>query len=191
MLIGETHKLRDKEGDQSYDPFFSRLILHLFSWSTLFLNISFSWRVVFLSLNLWKEDTIFKKAMSFWGFTPNNFVIIFGILLFVFGFALRFYSIRTLGSLFTFEVGMRKNHKLITHGPYTFIRHPSYLGYICLSLGMYLFFATFMGMILTLVTCFFFYTKRIPLEEQVLLDNFGDEFKQYKKKTKKLIPFIF
>jgi protein-S-isoprenylcysteine O-methyltransferase Ste14 len=191
MLIGETHKLGDQEGDRSYDPLFGRGILHIFSWSTLLLNTAFSWRVVSISLNLWKEDTFLKKGISFWSFDPNIFIIFFGIFLFVFGFALRVYSIKTLGSLFTFEVGMRKNHRLITHGPYTLIRHPSYLGYLCLSLGMYFFFATFLGMILTLITCFFFYTQRIPMEEQVLLENFGDEFEQYKKRTKKIIPFIF
>ncbi|EIN09218.1 hypothetical protein PUNSTDRAFT_134381 [Punctularia strigosozonata HHB-11173 SS5] len=40
--------------------------------------------------------------------------------------ALRMWCYRTLGPLFTYEVAIKPTHKLVTSGPYTFVRHPSY-----------------------------------------------------------------
>jgi protein-S-isoprenylcysteine O-methyltransferase Ste14 len=38
---------------------------------------------------------------------------------------------RLLGPMFTFELGIQKDHRLITTGPYAYVRHPSYLAVIC------------------------------------------------------------
>ena len=44
--------------------------------------------------------------------------------------ALRWLCYKTLGSLFTFEVTLREDHRLVTSGPYAFVRHPSYSGVV-------------------------------------------------------------
>ncbi len=44
------------------------------------------------------------------------------------GLGLRWWSQNELGRLFTFEVGIRKGHKLVQSGPYAMLRHPSYTG---------------------------------------------------------------
>jgi len=44
--------------------------------------------------------------------------------------ALRLACYKTLGSLFTFELTLRSNHRLVTGGPYSFVRHPSYSGVV-------------------------------------------------------------
>ena len=191
VLISEKNKLKSLEGDISHDPFFNRNLLLFSSWLTLFINLCFSWRIISLSLNTWNHDHILKKIISFMRLPINPYILFCGFFLFIIGFAIRVYSIKTLGHFFTFEVGTRKNHKLIINGPYRFIRHPGYLGYICLSLGMYLFLSTLLGLFLNLFVCFIIYRKRIPLEEKMLADFFGEDFKSYKNKTKMLIPFIF
>jgi len=40
--------------------------------------------------------------------------------------------------MFTFEMSIRKNHKLITSGPYAIVRHPSYVGVILVASGLML-----------------------------------------------------
>ena len=42
---------------------------------------------------------------------------------------------QTLGRMFTFELSLRKNHQLVTSGPYSVVRHPSYIGGTLALLG--------------------------------------------------------
>jgi len=51
------------------------------------------------------------------------------------GGLIRLTCYRALGNLFTFELSIRKNHRLITSGPYAIVRHPSYTGLIMTILG--------------------------------------------------------
>ena len=44
------------------------------------------------------------------------------------GTALRYWAIRTLGRLFTYQLAVHNDHKLVTSGPYAAVRHPSYTG---------------------------------------------------------------
>ncbi|KAJ7740588.1 hypothetical protein B0H16DRAFT_1324281 [Mycena metata] len=70
--------------------------------------------------------------------TPSIFV---GSLLVTCGALLRLQCYRALGEHFTFEMGITRNHRLITTGPYNYIRHPSYSGAILVYLGLLLYYA--------------------------------------------------
>jgi protein-S-isoprenylcysteine O-methyltransferase Ste14 len=67
---------------------------------------------------------------------------LFGWFLTMFGSLLRLRCYRLLGPLFTYDLGIQENHKLITTGPYAYVRHPSYLGAICTGLGVFLCYTT-------------------------------------------------
>lgn len=57
--------------------------------------------------------------------------------IFVFtGSILRLFCYQALGRLFTFELSLRDDHKLITSGPYSLVRHPSYTGNFLIVAGM-------------------------------------------------------
>ena len=48
---------------------------------------------------------------------------------------LRVWCYKALGSLFTFEITIRPDHKLITSGPYAIVRHPSYTAIVFMGIG--------------------------------------------------------
>lgn len=125
----------------------------------------------------------FPFDLSFWQTT--------GLILLFMGITIRWISIYTLKKYFTANLTIQEDHKLITTGIYKNIRHPSYLGgIICfagfgIALDNYisLFFIFFINLMAILI--------RIDFEEKILANEFGSEFEEYKKRSKKLLPLLF
>ena len=61
---------------------------------------------------------------------------ILGSLLLILGAAIRKTCFIYLGRMFTFQLALLKEHKLVTSGPYAVVRHPSYTGFIMLVDGL-------------------------------------------------------
>lgn len=59
-----------------------------------------------------------------------------GFILLSAGSALRWMCFQRLGSFYTFELSVKSNHKLITQGPYSIVRHPGYSGAMLASCGV-------------------------------------------------------
>lgn len=79
--------------------------------------------------------------------------------------------------------------KLVTNGIYKFIRHPMYLGLILVSISLVLDYLTFFRIILFDLLVLNQILK-LNYEEKLLEKHFKD-YPEYKKGTKKLIPFIY
>ncbi|KAI0765434.1 hypothetical protein C8Q74DRAFT_1053625 [Fomes fomentarius] len=62
-----------------------------------------------------------------------------GCLLGIAGGVVRMACHRTLGRFFTWEMGLREDHQLVTNGPYSVVRHPSYTGWLLLVIGHFVF----------------------------------------------------
>jgi protein-S-isoprenylcysteine O-methyltransferase Ste14 len=97
---------------------------------------------------------------------------------------------KTLGRYFSHGLRTLQKPELIKHGIYKYVRHPAYLGSLLLSPGIPLIFSSFYGFLLMLglIPCFLY---RIKIEESMLLERFGNEYREYMMKTKKIIPYIF
>jgi protein-S-isoprenylcysteine O-methyltransferase Ste14 len=113
-----------------------------------------------------------------------------GVVIFAIGNALRLWPVFVLGRRFSGLVAIQKNHTLVTAGVYRFVRNPSYLGLILTALGWSLGFRSIVGIILALVTLVPV-VARINSEEALLSQAFGDEYEAYRKRTWRLIPFLY
>lgn len=117
-------------------------------------------------------------------------VFILGLILMVAGMALRWYSIRVLGASFTCEVSTRPDQEVIQSGPYRWIRHPSYTGGLITVLGVLVCcvnWLSFPALIVVLAG----YAYRIRIEERALARDLGPAYRDYMRRTKRLIPFLF
>lgn len=114
-----------------------------------------------------------------------------GILMMVSGILLRIWSINTLGKHFTVTVRIAQEHKLVTSGPYSLVRHPSYLGAFLAITGSAFFLNAIFTIFLSLATMSTAYYLRIKSEENLLIKYFGSVYLDYAKNKKKLIPFIW
>lgn len=113
-----------------------------------------------------------------------------GLLLVALGLTIIFWSGVVLGKMYSTEVTIQHNHELITSAIYRYVRHPRYLGALLLSLGLPLLFRSWI--VLTLFIPFsIIIVLRIRDEEVVLSTEFGHNWEQYRKRSWRLIPFVY
>jgi len=127
------------------------------------------------------------------------------------GGIIRYQCYRTLGRFFTFEVTIRDDHQLITSGPYAYVRHPSYTGWIATIVGINVchasagswlrecrIFDTVVGKVvaglcltsLTIATLAF--VRRAPLEDALLRKRFGKQWDEWAEKVRyRMVPYIY
>jgi protein-S-isoprenylcysteine O-methyltransferase Ste14 len=113
-----------------------------------------------------------------------------GVIVYVLGGALRLWPVFVLGSRFSGLVAIQPGHTLQTHGIYTFVRNPSYLGMIINMLGWGLAFRGWSGIAIAL-TLLFPLVARIHSEERLLREHFGPQYDAYVARTWRLIPGIY
>jgi protein-S-isoprenylcysteine O-methyltransferase Ste14 len=77
-------------------------------------------------------------------------LFLFGTLLTGLGGYIRYRCYRALGRLFTFEMSIRSDHKLITDGPYSIVRHPGYTGILFTITGIICWHASSVSIVLLL-----------------------------------------
>jgi protein-S-isoprenylcysteine O-methyltransferase Ste14 len=116
-------------------------------------------------------------------------VFVGGLVLMIAGLALRWYSIWVLGSSFTCEVTTRPGQEVVQSGPYRWIRHPSYTGGLLTVLGLLVCCANFASLA-ALMLAVAGYAYRIRVEERALAANLGSPYRDYMRRTKRLIPFL-
>ena len=131
------------------------------------------------------------------------------------GWAIRRSSYHALGHLFTFQLSIRKDHQLVTSGPYAVVRHPSYTGITMCMAGATIsllvpgswimecsgalgtngrgalnlsmtFIGTFWGPIIFLLF------KRMGKEDELLRQNFKEQWEAWRVRVPyKLIPGVY
>lgn len=156
----------------SYSALFSLVMLYV----GIFLAIAFSF--------LAPRFRIDSDSLSFLLFTSGIILIWAGILF-------RLWSIQTLGKYFRTLVLIQDDHKLITSGPYRYLRHPAYTGSMISVLGVGLALGNWMSLFSILLTVFIGYRWRIHVEEIALKKYFGIAYVEYIKRTWNLFLFIW
>ena len=103
----------------------------------------------------------------------SNIIILIGILLIVFGWR-KIY---------------RAKGKLVTTGIYAHVRHPQYLGFLLLTLGMNILWVTISTLLLWPILAMLYY-RLAKKEDKELEEQFGEEYRKYESNVPMLIPRI-
>lgn len=114
-----------------------------------------------------------------------------GVVVIGFGLLLRAWGMRTLGTAFARTLRIDRRRSLIRSGPYRLIRHPGYSGSLLVWIGYGAGIGNWLIAALTAALLLAAYTWRISAEERLLADAFGDEYTDYRRHTKKLVPFLY
>lgn len=113
-----------------------------------------------------------------------------GTTLVLLGAGLRWAAIKALGASFTGSVMIQEGQRIVQHGPYRYIRHPSYVGILVIVLGFGLMSANWASCIAITAGMFTGLLYRISVEEKMLQQE-SSQYREYMRRTKKLIPSLF
>ena len=123
--------------------------------------------------------------------TTSGFLSIVGLTLMLTGMFIRWAAIYTLGNYFTRTVTILECHRIVRSGLYKHLRHPSYAGYLLGNLGLGMALSNWLSMVVIFVPILAATLYRIRVEEAALLDNFGSEYFEYARSTKRLLPKVY
>src|SRR5262249_50754352 len=117
--------------------------------------------------------------------------LIIGLVVIATGIALRFWAVRTLGRFFRRTVVVQEGHKVVTGGPYRWVRHPSYTGALISMARVRLAFPNLASSLTCLIVPGLAYIWRIPAEEAALQRGLGEESTRYMASPSRLIPGVW
>jgi len=115
-----------------------------------------------------------------------------GALICLVGLVTRALGMATASTNFSHKIEdeKRDEHQLVTHGIYAYLRHPAYFGFFWWSVGTQLLLANPLCLVAYTAASWYFFYDRIPHEEDLLIEFFGDAYREYRKKTTIGIPML-
>jgi len=105
------------------------------------------------------------------------------------GIALSCWARFQLAGNWSASVALKQDHELIQGGPYRLVRHPIYTGALLAVAGTACAIGQYRGL-LALALTFGAVWYRTRLEEQLMAETFGDAYRRYQSRVRRLIPYI-
>jgi protein-S-isoprenylcysteine O-methyltransferase Ste14 len=99
-------------------------------------------------------------------------------------------SHKDLGRNWSITLEIRDQHRLVSNGIYGLIRHPMYSSFWLMALGQALLLPNWVAGLAGLVGFGVLYFLRVGHEERMMLETFGDEYRAYMARTKRIIPHL-
>jgi protein-S-isoprenylcysteine O-methyltransferase Ste14 len=121
---------------------------------------------------------------------PYSFLPQLGYGLIALGLIFIVFARLTLGAQWRGRPEIRSDHKLITSGIYSVVRHPIYTGLVFMSFGTAMVAGSLLSYLMACVTTIAYWIK-LKTEESILIAQFGKQYVEFKKSTRAIIPYIF
>jgi protein-S-isoprenylcysteine O-methyltransferase Ste14 len=107
------------------------------------------------------------------------------------GIALRIWAALSLGKYYTTTLMITEGQKVVSTGPYSRIRHPGYLAEILIWSAFGILSSNLIVSAVMPIMFVAVYLYRISSEEKMLANELGESYKDYQRKTRRLIPFLY
>jgi protein-S-isoprenylcysteine O-methyltransferase Ste14 len=98
---------------------------------------------------------------------------------------------KALGKMWSVSLQLKQDHKLITTGIYRHLRHPMYSAFWLMAIAQALLLPNLLGGLAGLVGFGLLFALRIGPEERMMEEAFGDEYRAYRKRTWRIMPFVY
>jgi len=114
-----------------------------------------------------------------------------GVALLAEGLTVRAWAMRTLGRYYTRTLRTIDEQTVVDRGPYRLVRHPGYTGSLMVWTGYALGLGNWVATASTVVLLGGVYIWRIRAEEALLSLSFGEGYAEYRRRTKRLVPYVY
>jgi protein-S-isoprenylcysteine O-methyltransferase len=135
--------------------------------------------------------TIIERNFIRW--SDSGLMVAVGVTGSVVGLVTRHWAMWEAGESFTHIIATRKrdNHRLVTTGPYAWMRHPSYFGWFVFSMFSQLILNNLINFLIFSIINFIFFRDRIPYEEGILVEFYGPDYVAYMDRVRfSGVPFV-
>ena len=96
----------------------------------------------------------------------------------------------SLGKNFSVALQIKEGHTLVTHGPFRWVRHPIYSAFLLFSIGLTLLSASAAIGVTWVGGGIFVFAQRIAREETMLIKQFGESYRDYRRHTGAVFPKV-
>ena len=117
--------------------------------------------------------------------------LVLGIAIAWLGVLLRIWAVWSLGRFFQRDVMIQRDHVVWRGGPYRLLRHPAYAGTLISYLGFGLAIGSWIGALVWVAIVAAGYVPRIRVEEAELTLALGDSYRDYARRTARLVPGLW
>jgi protein-S-isoprenylcysteine O-methyltransferase Ste14 len=100
-------------------------------------------------------------------------------------------AVKTLGKQWSLAARVVEGHRLVTEGPYKFVRNPIYTGMLGMLLATGLAVSHWVGLLAGLIVFAIGTLIRIRSEEKLLRETFGTQWDEYSRRVSAVVPFVF
>jgi protein-S-isoprenylcysteine O-methyltransferase Ste14 len=98
---------------------------------------------------------------------------------------------QVLGQNWTAILALAKEHEMVQNGPYRYVRHPMYSAFFVIGIGFGILSANWLIGIVYLAPLLVMYAMRVSTEEKMMIDRFGEPYREYMKHTGRLFPRLW
>ena len=134
---------------------------------------------------------VFSPLFAIAEYPLNSVIFAAGVLVAASGLWLFRQSHIELGKNWSISLDLREGHQFVTSGLYRHLRHPMYTSIFLCALGQALVVPNWIVGPANLVAFFVLFAVRVQPEERMMAEKFGDQYRSYLAKTKRLIPGIW
>ena len=133
---------------------------------------------------------LFSPWLDFANYDLSGWLGCVGTVVFAMALFLLWRSHVDLGRNWSATLQIRREHSLVTDGIYCYIRHPMYAAHLLWAIAQGLLLENWLAGWAFLVISVPFYLLRVPKEEKLMLEQFGQEYRQYISRTGRIIPYL-
>jgi protein-S-isoprenylcysteine O-methyltransferase Ste14 len=151
------------------------------------IHVSFVLAVLVAFFLLRRHSNVNKIHEHLWA--PTAALGWVGVAFMIIGASFAVWARFTIGTNWSGDVTLKEDHELIQRGPYALVRHPIYTALFTMLLGTALAFGQYETAVIFVVAVLVF-TFKMRAEERLMTEAFPDQYPEYRRRVKAIIPFV-